>query len=130
MRGLPAVEDRTAWDALNIRARPIRGGGARDDLFFKAAGDPALGCRDCHGRVIYDHRRAARTRSDSQLRFASLYNGTDIRAAAAADALRQPRLWTAPLAPRSGAAPNTGRATSWFPATAGNCAACLPAAAL
>lgn len=133
---LPAVQERSDWEALNIRARlDPTAALAPDALFFKATNGLTLGCKDCHGAVIYNQWiGGAHALGFGNGRFASMYNGTDItgqllspptRFGYSRDYGRFP-LRPDPTQPFYGPGYKLD-----FPDTAGNCAAChLPAAAL
>ncbi|HET7010614.1 MAG TPA: carboxypeptidase regulatory-like domain-containing protein [Anaerolineales bacterium] len=132
----PAVEQRSAWEDLEIRARLDPSAAlAPDAWFFKAAEGLALGCRDCHGQVIYDQWQAgAHSLGFANPRYASMYNGTDIsgehqspptRYGVSRDYGRVPLL-PDPSRPYFGPGYKLD-----FPETAGNCATChVPSAAL
>ncbi|MBI3914646.1 MAG: carboxypeptidase regulatory-like domain-containing protein [Chloroflexi bacterium] len=130
----PSVE-RAAWDEFLISAG--LGIAARlsfDDAFLPLAGQLTLGCRDCHGEIIFKQwAGGAHARGASNIRFRTLYNGTDVegnkspltRFASHQDYGRIPLL-PDPNQPYFGPGFKLD-----FPDSAGNCAAChLPSAAL
>ena len=132
----PAVEERGAWEELLLRARlDPTAALAPDALFFKAAEGLTLGCRDCHGEVIYEQWvGGAHALGLDNLRFASMYNGTDLTGQQRSPPTRfgtSRDYGRIPLRPDS-SQPYFGPGYKLdFPDTAGNCAAChLPAAAL
>ena len=133
---LPAIEARSAWKALNILARlNLTAAFAPDALFFKAAGSLPLGCRDCHGQVIYDQWiGGAHALGFANPRFASMYSGTDLSGQHRSPLTRHiPHgdYGTFPLRPDPTQRYYGPGYKLDFPGTAGNCAAChLPAAAL
>jgi hypothetical protein len=97
----PAVDDRTLWEDVKVRARlDPTGALAPDTLFFKAAEGLRLGCRDCHGEVIYDQWAAsAHALGFSNPRFASMYNGTDLSGVGAAPPLVMATIVTMGVSP-------------------------------
>jgi hypothetical protein len=132
----PAVDDRTLWEDVKVRARlDPTGALAPDTLFFKAAEGLRLGCRDCHGEVIYDQWAAsAHALGFSNARFASMYNGTDLSGVRRSPSTRygyDRDYGRFPLRPDP-SQPYYGPGYLLdFPATAGNCATChLPGASL
>lgn len=132
----PAVDERGTWEMLKLRARlDPTAALAPDALFFKAAEGLTLGCRDCHGAVIYEQWVAgAHALGFNNLRFASMYNGTDLTGGHQSPPTRygfNRDYGRIPLRPDL-SQPYFGPGYKLdFPDTAGNCAAChLPAAAL
>jgi hypothetical protein len=133
---LPAVQERSDRQALNIRARlDPTAALAPDALFFKATEGLTLGCKDCHGALIYDQWvGGAHALGFANARFASMYTGTDLTGQHHSPATRygySRDYGTFPLRPDL-SQPYYGPGYKLdFPGTAGNCAAChLPAAAL
>jgi hypothetical protein len=132
----PAVEQRSPWEMIRIRARLDPAAAlAPDVLFFKAADGLALGCRDCHGEVIYDQWiSSAHALGFANPRFASTYNGTDITGQHQSPPTRYSYsrdYGRFPLRPDPTQAYYGPGYKLDFPDTTGNCAAChLPAAAL
>jgi hypothetical protein len=132
----PALIDRSIWQTLLIRFRlDPTASLAPDALFFKSANGLNLGCRDCHGEIIYNQWVSGlHPLGFGNLRFVSMYNGTDLsgkhqspltRFAYSQDYGRIP-LRQDPTQSYFGPGYKLD-----FPASAGNCAAChLPAAAL
>jgi hypothetical protein len=132
----PAVEERSLWERLNIGIRLAPASRlARDALFFRLADGLELGCKDCHGEIIYSQwTGGAHALGLANPRFASMYNGTDLsgqqqspptRFGTSRDYGRFP-LPPDPNRPYYGPGYKLD-----FPDTAGNCANChLPAAAL
>ena len=132
----PAVEERSLWETVNIGLRLAPAARlAREALFFRLADGLELGCKDCHGEIIYSQwAEGAHALGFANHRFASMYNGTDLtgqqqspltRVGTSRDYGRFP-LPPDPNQPYYGPGYKLD-----FPDTAGNCADChLPAAAL
>ncbi len=130
----PSVE-RAAWDeflistGLGIAARM-----SFNDAFLPLAERLMLGCRDCHGEIIFKQwAGGAHARGASNVRFRTLYNGTDMK-----ENKSPPTRFTfhqdygrVPLLPDLNQ-PYFGPGFKLdFPDSAGNCATChLPSAAL
>jgi hypothetical protein len=132
----PAIEERSVWEMLSTGARLAPAAWlARDALFFKVAEGLALGCKDCHGEIIYNQwARGAHALGFANPRFASMYNGADISGQHQSPPTRfsyNRDYGRFPLRPDPNR-PYYGPGYKLdFPDTAGNCAAChLPAAAL
>jgi len=132
----PVILGRSFGDTLDITLRLAPTAWlARDTLFFDVAEELSLGCRDCHGEPIYDDwAGSAHARGFHNMRFASLYRGTDLIGQGHSPPTRyatDPEYGRIPLPPDE-SRPYFGPGYLLdFPDTAGNCAAChLPAAAL
>lgn len=131
----PAIEGRSTWDNIKIRALLDASAlFAPDTFFFKIADGLSLGCRDCHGEVIYEQWVGeGHSLGFNNPRFASMYLGRDLngrqspptRFGVNQDYGRFPL-------PPDMSQPYFGPGYKLdFPETDGNCAAChLPAAAL
>lgn len=133
--GLPAIEGRSFWENLGnwIRLTPAAIIGA-EAFFFHTADNLNLGCRDCHGKLIYEEWiSSVHALGFSNPLFASMYLGTDLDGNQSPETryLSRQDYGGIPLAPDP-EVPYYGPGYKLdFPDSAGNCASChLPAAAL
>lgn len=123
------IKDRLIQAHLGLAARM-----SFKRVFLPLADHLTLGCRDCHGRTIYDHWvTSAHALGTNNSRFLTMYNGTDEAGNRSPPTRRgyNRDYGSFPLRPD----PNTSYYGPGykldFPNTAGNCAAChLPGAAL
>lgn len=131
----PAIEDRSVRDGLMTNISlwlPANIG--TEAFFFNVADHLELGCKDCHGQVIYDQWvNGAHALGFSNPRFATIYLGTDLdgNQSPPTRTINRQDYGAVPLPPDP-AKPYYGPGYKLdFPNSAGNCAAChLPSAAI
>ncbi len=131
----PAIEDRSEFgEWLAVARLAIASRVPSDKLSELLTANLELGCRDCHGRTIYDQWSAgAHALGSRNPRFMTMYNGTDV------DGNQSPitrftvhrDYGLIPLRPDS-SQPYYGPGFKLdFPDSAGNCATChLPTSAI
>jgi hypothetical protein len=132
----PAIDDRTRaeerWTQLGLTAAAAI---SFERVFLPLSGQLSLGCRDCHGEVIYDEwASSAHSLGASNPIFLTLYNGTDM-AGVSGTGIQfgvSPYYYNQEIIPPPQEAGNVGPGFRLdYPDTAGNCATChLPSAAL
>ncbi len=132
----PAVEDRSPsearWIPIGLHAAA---GISFEHAFLPLTERLTLGCRDCHGEIIYDEWAAsAHARGADNPIFLTLYNGTNVAGVRGAGIQfgTSPYYYNKQIVPPAANAAGVGPGFRLdFPETAGNCAAChLPSPAL
>ena len=130
LAGRTQAEERWIQRGLSVAA-----GISFDHAFLPLSERLALGCRDCHGQVIYEEwAGSAHALGAGNPIFMSMYNGTDASGTVGRgiELGRSPYYYNKEIVPPTGEGAEAGPGFRLdVPDAAGNCAAChLPSAAL